>query len=141
MQSTSAICDAIVTMLSATSVLGASGVWINDWGVLETASGSCAVVGFQGYESIPSAFGGVVDSSEIYFIHSYVKDTSNRSSDLSRIQSLITAIARCVEADNSLLGTVDLVSKFTATRNPTDVLEVGGFLWLPVLCQIEVKQL
>ena len=142
MSSASAICDALITMLTSSSVLGASMASINNWGVLERASGCCAVVGFQGYKSVPATFGGGdYDTEEMYFIHAYVKDTANVSVDLNNIQALVTTIANCIQADYSLLGTVDIVNQFTANRRPNDGLQVGGFLWLPIEMTVEVRQL
>jgi hypothetical protein len=139
--SASAICDALVTMLTSSSVLGASMASVQNWSVLEKASACCAVVGFQGYQETPIGFGGDTESNETYFINAYVKDTANVANDLNNIQTLVTKVANCISADNSLLDTVDMVLRFTANHRPGYANVIGGFAWLPIECLVEVKQL
>ena len=51
------------------------------------------------------------------------------------------AVFTCVDADDTLLNTVDSVTGLRASRNPTEYLDVGGATWLPVEMWVEALEL
>ena len=137
----SAVCDALITMLSATSVFGASAVGLT-YKVLETASGSAAVVvSLTGFNSISISFGGDKERSWIFGTKLYVKDTGNPNTALARVGKCVDATLACLESDDTLQGTVDTILAIRGSRDPDRLEETGGAIWLPVEVGIEVREL
>ena len=137
MASGSAICDGVVTLLTATSMLGASMATVNNWKVLEKTSGSCAVVSITGLSFEPTTFGTNKDQVWTIAILGYIKDTNHPTDDLSKINTMITSFADAIASDDTLQGTVGIVRSFRATRRAGDRLEIGGALWHPVEMFVE----
>ena len=141
--SASGVCDALVTMLSAASVFGSTGAaWTYD--ILESHTGSAAaVVSFLSLDRRPVAYGNPNDKEGhwIFSVNLYIKDAGNAATTLKRVSAGIDAVISCVDADDTLQGTVELVTGLRATRKPDEYLEIGGAAWLPVEMQVEALEL
>ena len=141
--SASGVCDALVTMLSAASVFGSGGAgWAYD--ILESHTGSAAaVVSFLSLDRRPVAYGNPTDKEGrwIFSVNLYIKDTGDTATSLKRIAASVDAVISCIDADDTLQGTVELVTGLRATRKPTEYNEAGGAAWLPVEMQVEALEL
>ena len=141
MASSSAIADALITMLSATSAFGANMVTKNDYSVLEKAAGSCATITWTGLNSLPIAFGNDRERSITMRVDVFVRDVSNPIDTLNNVYTAGDVAVTCLEADDTLLGTVSMVDAIRATRNPDRFVQAGGVTWLPVEVLVEVTEL
>lgn len=134
----SAISDALVTMLSAASVFGDGMVTKDDYGVLERASGSCAVVEWVGLGGEPTAIGGEFDDLYTHEIAAFAKDLDDPKATLRRVLSVIDGVVSCIRADQSLQGTAGgKVQEIRANREPRVSLEAGGQRWLPIFIEVD----
>ncbi len=139
----SAVCDALITMLTATSMFGASGAGIT-YKTLEVFTGSAgAVVSFAGLNSTLAAFGNpaVRDRLWTFSVTLWIKDTGNPVTAMSRVGKVTDATVACIESDDDLLGTVDTVLSVNAIRDPDRAFDSGGATWLPVNVTITTKEL
>lgn len=139
--SASAIADALETMLSAASVFGDGNVTIGDYKVLETTSACCAVIEWSAYDSEATAFGG--GNRERAWIHqvaAFVKDRGNPVALAAGVLSTVDMVIDCLDADDSLQGTVESVDGVRASRDLREALTVGGMAWLPVFIDIETTE-
>ena len=141
--SASGVCDALVTMLSAASVFGSGGAaWTYD--ILESHTGSAAaVISFLSLDRRPVAYGNPTDKEGrwLFSVNLFIKDAGNAKTTLTRVSAAIDAVISCVDADDTLLSTVELVTGLRATRKPDEYIEAGGATWLPVEMQVEGLEL
>ncbi len=141
MASSSAIADALITMLSAASVFGTNMVTKNDYSVLEKAAGSCATITWTNLKSVAVAFGNDRERSLTMRVDVFVRDTSNPIEVLNNVYTAGDVAVTCLEADDTLQGTVNMVDAIQATRNPDRFVQAGGVTWLPVEILVEVTEL
>jgi len=134
----SAIADAIITMLSATSCIG-TGAVSKDYKVLETTTGSCAVVNWLGMNEKSVAFGNPADK-EILWTHSilgFVKAGGDVSETYQRVLDFPDKVVTTLRSDDTLQGTVTEVKAIRAKRDPELGATAGGTLWFPVFFEVD----
>jgi hypothetical protein len=140
--SASAIADALVTMLSATSAFGSGAVSKSSYKVLETSSASCAVVSPLSMTSIPTTFGSPRDRERLWTfrVQGFRKDTGDPDAVLSGVYAIIDAIVDCVEGDDTVQGTGEATGEFEMEHTPGEALIVGGAAWVPVFVDVGIKE-
>ena len=141
MSSASAIADALVTMLSAASVFGSGNVNKNSYKVLETAACSAAVISLNSVRSVAVAFGNDRERTWSMGINAYIKDTGDPSDALNRVFNIADKVVACLDADDTILGTIDKVTNISITRNENKFTQAGGSVWLPVDIVVELTEL
>ena len=132
--SASAIADGLVTMLSAASVFGPGMVSKNSYQILETASGSCAVVQWTGLASHRTSMGGAGANRNRLWdfqIRCFIRDTGQPTAVMNRVWSATDLVLSTLESDESINGTAEELEDVTGTRDPETVFTVGGATWLP----------
>lgn len=140
--SASGIADALVTMFSAASLFGPGNVAKDSYKILETATGSCLTVQWVRYSSTPLAFGVPMSGRETWSFNlkCWVRDTGNPVAAVNRVWKATDNIINCLLADDTLQGTVDLVSGINAARDPELAITVGGATWLPFELTVDAIQ-
>ncbi len=141
MSSSSAIADGLVTMLSAASVFGPNMVTKDTYDVLERASGSCAVVSFFSVESEVVAFQNDRERSWTMLVSMYLKDTNDVEALGRRVYTAVDTVITCLDADDTIQGTVSRTDSITMNKVPERAVEAGGFIWLPVELRIRMTEL
>jgi hypothetical protein len=141
--SASAIADAIVTNLSAASVFGAGGVSKSSYRVLESMSGSCAVVSFADMMARPVTFGSPrkFDSDWTLEVTIFIKDTGDPSALLNKVFTATDGTLASLRSDDTLQGTSDGIVQISGGFEPGRAVETGGFTWLPVTFRVVVREL
>jgi len=134
----SAIADAIITMLSATSSIGTDAV-SKDYKVLETTSGSCCVVNWLGMNERMIAFGNPADKEVIWthIIQGFAKDEGDATEVFKRLLDFPDKIVTTLRADDTLQGTVEEVRAIRGKRDPELAVQAGGAVWLPVFFEVD----
>jgi len=134
----SAIADAIITMLSATSSIGTDAV-SKDYAVLETTSGSCAVVNWLGMNEKPVAFGDPTDKDIVWthLITGFVKDEGDINEMYQRVLDFPDIVVTTLRSDDTLQGTVENVIAIRGRRDPELAAIAGGARWLPVFFEVD----
>jgi hypothetical protein len=127
--SASAQVDALVTMLSAASVFGASMVEVETYSILNFASGSCAVISTIGLEDEPTEFDNGYTRWWTHQIDCFSKDQGDPYATKARNLKMLDTVVSCLEADRTLLGTSDATGRITATHNPNYALVIDGLYW------------
>ncbi len=137
--SASTIADNLVTMLSAASAFGTGGV-AKDYSVMESTSGSCAVVEFLALDNTEDTFGNQLSQANWTFsIKGYSKDLGQPQATLNRVLSIVDIVHGTLKADRTLLGSVEQVTSIRAQRElpPAGAVEAGGSTWLEILFEID----
>ena len=139
--SASAIADALVTMLSATSALGTGSVATN-YSVLESSSGSCAVVGWTGFTSNPDTFGDPRERSCQWtmLIQGFVKDEGDPVATMNRVLATVDTIQAVINSDDTLQGTVEETLQLRGDRDPDTAVLTGGMTWLPLRVEVDCQE-
>ena len=134
----SAIADAIITMLSAASAMGASAV-SKDYKVLETTAGSCCVVNWLGMNEKMSAFGNPTAKEIVWthIIHGFVKDEGDANAALQKVIGFPDTVVTTLRSDDTLQGTVEEVLAIRGKRDPELAIRAGGATWLPVFFEVD----
>lgn len=136
----SAITDAIITNLTATSVMGIKSACTN-YKVVET-SVCTAVVGWQAHASFPIAMGGGKERQWTHVIELFIKDRStDPAGTMNKTIQLVDKVVASLESDDTLQGTVDTIMEIRGGRTPGEALSVGGNTWLPMTIEIDTKSL
>jgi len=140
--SASAIADGLVTMLSAASVFGSGNVAKNSYQILETSTGSCAVVQWTRLISNPMTFGDPRSRQRTwnFQIRCFVRDTGDPNAVLNRVWSATDGIIACLESDDTIQNTAQSLNSISGTRDPESAFTVGGATWLPFDIGIEVNE-
>jgi hypothetical protein len=140
--SASAIADGFVTMLSATSVMGAGMVSKNSYQVLETSTGSCAVVQWTNMRSGPSVFGANYQSRRMwtFLIYAFIRDTGQAEAVRNRLWTATDTILTAVENDPTVQGTAFAVRGVTGNYQPEQFVQAGGATWLPASFSVDVEE-
>ena len=136
----SAIADALVTMLSAASVLGSGNVSKSSYQVLESAATHSAVVQWTGIRTEQNAFGGQHRRIWDMDMHVFIRDTNDPVAAINRVWSLTDKIIACLDADPTLLNTCTDTGMLSANRDPEQAYVVGGATWLPFHMNLEVQE-
>ena len=131
--SASAITDGIVTMLSAASVFGSTGVSKNSFQVMESTSGSCCIVQVPGLQSGATTFGTNYGNMRLwdFILYTYVRDTGDAPAAMNRMLTMIDTVVACIEADQSLQGTCFELRNISMRRDPQRAESYAGATWLP----------
>ena len=134
----SAIADAIVTMLSATSCIGTDAV-STDYVVLEKTSGSCAVVNWVGMNEKLSTFGDPADKEIVWthLIMGFVKDEGDPIEIYKRVLDFPDKVVTTLRSDDTLQGTVEMVKAIRGRRDPELAARAGAATWLPVFFEVD----
>lgn len=130
--SSSAIADALVTMLGSASVLGTNTVSKSGYELLESAASSATVIKWRNFTSRPSNFGGNSYSDTWEFeIKTFIRDYGDPHLALNRVWSATDKVITCLKSDYTIQGTCDDVVRITGNYDPESLLVVGGATWLP----------
>ena len=138
----SAIADGLITMLSAASAFGSDAV-AKDFSVLERSSGSCCVVSWRRFVSVPAAFGDPTakDRQWTHTIMGFVKDLGDAKSTLGRVMKFGDVVLGVIEANDSLQGTVNSVDRVEGGRDLNAAVRVGGANWIPIFIDVVSTEL
>lgn len=139
--SSSAIADALITMLSAASVLGAGNVSKNSYRPLELSACAAAVISFNSLSGTVQAFTGTRGRTWRMNINLYVRDMGVAEESIDHIYSFTDKTLLCLEADDTIQDTVSETVEIRATRNELEWVEAGGHNWAPINFQIELLEL
>lgn len=143
--SASAITDAVLTMIRASSFLGTAGAG-KDYGVLETSSGSCAVVETQGLEQAEQVFADRLHQADWSIsVRLYSKMTGDPTGDTGmpkRTACMLDLLAGTIRADPELQGTVNRVTRLAIERElpPEGFVIAGGQTWQETQAILEVEE-
>ena len=131
MAGASAIADGLVTLLSAASMFGSTGVSKDSYQVVETSTCS-AVVRFVGLHSEAVGFGRPPDRQRTwqFNIKCYVRDLGDPQSTINRVWLCADKVVSCLESDDTIQGTADRVDNIDVTHNPERAETTGGGTWL-----------
>ena len=137
--SASAIADGLITMFSAASQFGSGNVSKNSYQVMETSAGSCLIVQWTGYSHRPQVFGSPANTRRTWRMNlkCYIRDTGNPVATLNRVWTATDNILNCLYADDTLQGTVDMLTSVEANRDPETAYTAGGATWLPIEYNLE----
>jgi hypothetical protein len=134
--SSSMIADALITMFSAASQFGTGNVSKNSYQVLETSTGSCMMVQWTSYADKPSTMGTFGQTSKQRTwnmnLKCYIRDTGDPVAVLNRVWTATDNILACLNADETLQGTVDEVTQVEGSHDPETAFTVGGATWLTI---------
>lgn len=136
-----AIASAMVTILSASQYFGSTDVKKNDYSVLETSSGSCAIVVPSGVESVCDAFTNVRTRVWTMNVVGFVRDLGSPADTLDRVTNVFDNLLLALESDDTVGGTVDSVGTIRVMRNRNNFVNAGGAMWLPVELQVDLTEL
>lgn len=136
----SAIADALVTMLSATSVLGSGNVSKSSYQVLEIASTCSAVVQWTRLRTEQNTFGGSHKRIWDMDIHAFIRDTNDPVAAVNNVWSITDKIVACLDADPTLLGTCVDTGLLNGNRDPEQAYVVSGATWLPFHITLETQE-
>jgi hypothetical protein len=141
MGSASAVADGFVTMLSATSCLGAGGTLVesvakDSYKVLETAASAACVVSWTGFASTPSR--GTREQVWNFQLRLFIRDLGNPIQTLQRSYSVPQLVLNTLHSDLTVQGAAVEIQNITGTNTPGDVWETGGQIWLhiPITCVV-----
>lgn len=137
----SAIADALVTMLGATSAFGPECVSKEDYSVLERASGSALMVMPAGFENGVRTF-GVTSSKAVtwrFNVEAYAKDTGDPRAVLNQVYKLADVVKAVIDADMTAQGTAKKVILSNGERPRDTYVETGGATWLPYYMTITAE--
>lgn len=134
--SASAIARGLINNLSAASVIGGCAVSTN-YEVLETSSGCCAVVTWTDIISVPISFG--MDTAEDYahYLEIYIRDEGNSTTTMNNVYALADKVVNSIISDQTIQGTVSMVSRIQGARRPHEAIEIGGQFWIPFYITVE----
>ncbi len=141
MTTASGLADALVTMLTATSVFGASMVAKSNYLVLEQSSGSCAVVSFTAVDTRVDAHAHGLQRIWENNVEIFIRDTGDADTVLNRIYSAVDATLLCLESDDTIQGQVSEVVSTNIRRDRNRFVEAGGATWLPIEVSLETREL
>jgi hypothetical protein len=129
--SASAICDGVIINLSAASVFGASMVQMTTYDVLNTASGSCAIVNPLGLVSEPDRFGSPrARADEWKFgVDIYVRHNNNPTTTKTNIIKAVDGVRKSLGSDDTLQDTCLQTTAITMRYEPTRSIVVSGIAW------------
>jgi len=142
--SSSALIDATVAVLTAASEFSNNEVSSNDYNVLTTAPGACAiVVRFRGFDSEPLTYGLPRGKSVVTImdVEGYIRDNGDPVGMLANTIKLSDDILNVLHQAEGLSGSAKK-SMVTRGRVPAGVAveDMGGFQWLPVLINLSAEQ-
>ena len=111
--------------------------------MLETSTGSCAVVQWIRLVSMPSSFGMPRDRQRTwnFQIRCFVRDTGDPNAVLNRVWSATDGILACLDSDDTIQGTADAINSISGARDPESAFTVGGATWLPFDMTAEIVEL
>lgn len=112
---------------------GSGKVGKNNYGVLETSAGSCAVVVLPiSVVSTPIAFGDPRSRRREWTIRfeNYFKDKDGDTALITRVITGVDAVVSCIESNDTLLGTVDAVNSINTDGEIDTLFEIGGANWV-----------
>ena len=136
--SASAMIDGIITNLTSTSVLGASGA-STDYFVLETTSACCAVVGWQTVNYIPDTFGDPMSGGKVTIveIEGFIREKNNPAEIMRDSAGFADLLTNTLISDDTLQNSIDTIRRVSARRNSGEVASAGGLTWLPIYIEVE----
>jgi hypothetical protein len=140
--SASAIIDGLITALTASSAFGSENAGYH-YGVLESTSGSCAVVSWINLTQTEETFANVTNERDWTFsVELYAKDTGNPVAVMSRLSSCIDTFLGVLEDDRTLQGTVERITEVRGTRPlpPDGFIDAGGATWAQMLCEVDAVE-
>ena len=126
--SASAITDAIIDNLSATSAIGSCQVSTH-YAVLEQTSGCCAVVSLAGVTDTPFTFQNQRTRAYTHSIEFYVKDRGGDAFKMERLVQQLVDVSVCsLSVDRTLQGASDIreVSEIRVSHDIGAIAETGG---------------
>jgi hypothetical protein len=141
--SASSIADGLVTMLSAASVFGTGMVSKNSYQVLESSSGSCAVVQWTGLTSQRTTYGGAGANRNRtwnFQIRCFIRDTGQAPEMINHVWTATDLVLSTLESDETILGTADELGDINGSRDPETVFTVGGATWLPFTITAQILE-
>ncbi len=138
----SAMADALITMLSATSCFGASMVSKNSYQILEQSTGSAAIVVWRNFNTVSAAFGNPTAKDIVWTLEvtAFCKDTGDPQTLLDKTFAAVDVILNCLKADDTLQGTAENVVAIRGSRKPDEIVEAGGAVWLPISVEVDAKE-
>jgi len=141
--SASNIADSLVTALSAASAFGTGNVSTN-YAVLNSTSGSCAVITFSEFEIHQGVFGG--GNGEIiwtFVVEAFAKDLGDAFSTRNRTFSTVDTVINVLKTDPTVQGSVeDLVAirGGKAILGEDKILESGETGWIYMPIEVDLKE-
>ena len=133
------IVNAIVTNLSAASVLG-SGRASKDYSVIETTQEPTAIVGFRAMAGQRDTFGGLDSAGWVYLAEVIFKDKGSASSLMDSIITMSGKIYDSLRSDDTLQGTVEEIIAIRAERTPGEAFQTGTAALYKVDFEIDVLE-
>jgi hypothetical protein len=139
MSTASAVMDALETMVGATSFMGATNVG-RDYNVLESVSGSAAVIEPFGLEQYETDFDHDHQSDWGISIRFFSKDTGDPAGIGARTACMMDLVAGTIRANPELQGTVNR-SRLTLERDlpPDGFVVAGGATWQECAARLVVE--
>ena len=137
--SASAIADALVTMYSAASAFGSRSVG-KDYAVLEAATASGLVIGWQNVTQSPQAYGSPRSTERLwtFALEAFAKDTGANVNP--RTLAVVDTVLNVIKADDTLQGTVTEVISIVGARSPGEAFTVGGATWLRMNFELQARE-
>ncbi len=135
----SAISDAFVTLLSAASVYGSGFVSKGKYDILETTSGSCAVIFSTGVTSTETAF-GARDRDWSYTIENFFKFTGDVDAMTHMATCALDLVVATLESDPTIQGTAAGIGSIQGRIPPFANVEAAGAYWMLFPMTLTVKE-
>lgn len=139
----SAISDALIDNLSATSAIGSCQV-ATHFLVMEQTSACCAVVTFAGLIDDPETFGNVRETDYTHDIQWFVKDTSGNATIIERQLQELVDVSVCSLRDDRWLQGASNVRQLNQIRVSHDVEFVAttgrGVDWYMATGQVDTTE-
>jgi len=141
--SASAIADALVTMLNASSAIGIGTTKKTTYELLETTASAAAIVKWRSFNSNPSSFGAPCGRRNTwnFEIKCFIRDTNDPGSATTKVWILTDKILNCIADDNTLLGTCDMVNRVYGEYDPETLFNVNGATWITFSINCEAVEL
>ena len=133
------IVNAIVTNLSAASVLG-SGRAAKDYSVIETTQEPTAVIGFRSMAGQRDTFGGLDSAAWVYRAEVFFKDKGSSSALMDAIVTTSGKVYDSLRSDDTLQGTVEQIFAIRAERTPGEAFQTGTVTLYKVDFEIDVLE-
>ena len=136
----SPIADALVTVLSAGSDLGAQAVSKDDYMVLMSSS-IAAVVDWTNLQATKMTMGSDLRYQWTFTVSLFIRETHDPVATKQRVWSVGDKIAKACADNQTLLDTVKDINSFSMSRRPGEAFTLpAGDTWLPIDLSITVTE-
>lgn len=136
----SPIADAIVTVLSAGSVLGPNAVSKDDYNVLISAS-IAAIVDWTNLNGTEIAFGGDMRYQWNMRVSLFIRDTGDAARVKYSIWETGDKMIKAFHDNQTLLGTVKKIASVSMDRTPGMAFTLpNGDTWMPIDINVSVVE-